>query len=199
LWTKTTSQRGGRGNRGVPKSIEHKQKLSEAASRRGQHTDEHRAKIAAALRGRVKSAETKAKLGATNRGRIRSKAARQKYRHAAQKHAGLFLPECRCWVHQLPSWISSLTWKLAEVLVAAGYEVVIAEQQVGRFRVDVLLAEEWIAFEADGSYWHKDSAIYDAARDTELLQKFSLPVVRLTDVEVENLYGGAARCRPCRL
>ena len=85
--------------------------------------------------------------------------------------------------------ISSYTWKLAEVLVAAGFEVVIPEQQFGHKRVDVLLGEEWLAFEADGAYhFTVERRAYDEQRDQELLKRFALPVVRLSGAEVETLW-----------
>ena len=110
----------------------------------------------------------------------------------AARHAALNLPNCCCPSHGgLPGayMISSLTWKLAEVLVAVGFEKVIAEQQFGRKRVDVLLADEWIAFEADGFYhFTAKRRAYDAQRDEDLKKRFDLPVVRLSGVEVKRLY-----------
>jgi len=85
--------------------------------------------------------------------------------------------------------ISSYTWKLAEVLVSAGFEVVIPEQQFGYKRVDVLLAEEWLAVEADGNYhFTVERRAYDQKRDAELFDRFDLPVVRLSGAEVERLW-----------
>ena len=110
----------------------------------------------------------------------------------AARHAALDLPNCRCPSHGgSPGayMISSLTWKLAEVLVAVGFEKVIPEQQFGRKRVDVLLADEWLAFEADGFYhFTAKRQAYDAQRDEDLKNRFGLPVVRLSGIEVKRLH-----------
>lgn len=91
---------------------------------------------------------------------------------------------------------SKLTWKLAEFLDKAGFEIVIPEQKIGQFTVDVLLANEWVAFEADGSYWHSDlptkrknwnfNRKSQAERDKILLEEYNLPVVRISEDEINN-------------
>lgn len=150
--------------------------------RGGKHTAEARAKMSAAQRGIPKSPEHLAKLRVALRGANSVGLAR---------HHALDLPNCRCYVHGAarPYMISSYTWKLAEVLVSAGFEVVIPEQQFGYKRVDVLLAEEWLAVEADGNYhFTVERRAYDQKRDAELFDRFDLPVVRLSGAEVERLW-----------
>ncbi len=176
-------------------------------------TPEHRAKISAALTGRKRkpfSSEHRANLGAANTGNHHSEITKIKMRkpkslqtrarmsaslrgRAARgtHHNSLDLPNCGCYVHgaNRPYMVSSYTWKLAEALVIAGFEVVIPEQQFGHKRVDALLGEEWLAIEADGKYHFTQSRkAYDKKRDLELLECFNLPVVRLSGVEVEALW-----------
>ncbi len=88
-----------------------------------------------------------------------------------------------CVIHSYGQNPSQLGWKMIDFLVAAGFEVIIPEQQFGPYRVDALLAEEWIAFEADGFY-HTFSKDKDVARDKYLLHEFNLPVARLTMEEI---------------
>lgn len=114
-------------------------------------------------------------------------------KHDNSVHNSLVLPNCRCYVHGAarPYMVSSYTWKLAEALVAAGFEIVIPEQQFGLKRVDVLLGEEWLAFEADGAYhFTAERRMYDRQRDAELYECFELPVTRLSGSEVEQLWKG---------
>ena len=110
----------------------------------------------------------------------------------SKRHAALELPECNCWIHNpyKHSWydLSPLQWHLIDFL-AARFEVVVPEAQFNRFRVDALLANEWIAFEADGTGWHLDKE-KDMRRDQELWDKFDLPVVRLSQDEVRALIDG---------
>ena len=71
---------------------------------------------------------------------------------------------------------------MIDFLSGAGFEVIIPEAQVGPYRIDALLAEEWIAFEADGAYWHSSAS--DVTRDGRLLREHKLPVVRLSEKEI---------------
>ena len=70
--------------------------------------------------------------------------------------------------------------------LADRFDIVIPEVRFGRFSVDVLLAEEWVAFEADGAGWHKDKE-KDTKRDAWLLENFDLPVVRLSQGDIREL------------
>lgn len=157
----------------------------------GPCTEQRRQAISKALKGRVLSDEYRARISTSKRGK--SSMTKERYKEISKRHNDLDLPNCRCYVHGAarPYMISSLTWKLADVLVAAGFNKVIAEAQFGRKRVDVLLADEWLAFEADGNYhFTDDRQAYDKQRDEDLLNRFDLPVVRLSGSEVEKLYNG---------
>ena len=69
------------------------------------------------------------------------------------------------------------------------FDVVIPEERFGKYSVDFLLAEEWLAIEVDGSYWHSVNKTDYKARDQYLLKRFNLPVVRLSEEELNNQEG----------
>ena len=69
------------------------------------------------------------------------------------------------------------------------FEVVIPEERFGRYSVDFLLAEEWLAIEVDGDYWHAVSGDDYGARDQYLLEVFGLPTVRLREQEIGEMRG----------
>ena len=78
---------------------------------------------------------------------------------------------------------SSLGWDMIDFLVDAGFDVIVPEVQFGRARVDALLAEEWVAFEADESH-HKKTKEQDTLRDNHLMLKYQLPVIRLSEEDL---------------
>lgn len=146
------------------------------------HTAEAKVKMSLARKGIPKTPEHLAKLSIALKGTMKAGLAR---------HRALDLPNCRCYSHGAarPYMVSSYTWMLCDVLVALGFELVIPEAQFGLYRVDALLAEEWIAFEADGNYhFTKERHTYDLQRDIKLLDRFGLPVVRFSGAEVKQLW-----------
>ena len=63
--------------------------------------------------------------------------------------------------------------------------MVVPQKAFGRYNVDAYLPPPYhLAFEADGEYWHDPKK--DAIRDTQLLSKFQLPVVRLSERELQK-------------
>lgn len=86
--------------------------------------------------------------------------------------------------------IEKILWKLLEEV--AGFEI-IRNKQFGRACVDAYIPELHIAFEADGWYWHDRNGRFsnapekDARRDANLLEKFNLPVARLTEIELHKI------------
>lgn len=152
-------------------------------------SEEQKLKLSLANSGRPKTAEQRAKQSAAMKGRVTQ--TREQRRAVVAKHNSLERPDCRCYVHggARPYMISSYTWLLAEVLVAAGFDTIIPEAQFGLKRVDVLLGDDWLAFEADGAYhFSAERRAYDAQRDRWLLDNFELPVVRLSGREVQALH-----------
>ena len=83
---------------------------------------------------------------------------------------------------------SKLGWKLIDFLADAGFEIVLPEVQIGPYRIDALLAEEWLAFEADEEF-HSKHTEADLARDEYLLQHHNLPTVRLSEEDLIDWEG----------
>ncbi len=155
------------------------------------HSKEAKEKMRTKALGRKVSDEVKLKMSAAHKKRDHSRLI-----EVGERHRKLNLPNCRCYVHGAarPYMVSSYTWKLASSLVALGFGKVIPEAQFGKKRVDSLLADEWLAFEADGNYhFTKERREYDAQRDAGLLERFDLPVVRLSGDEVQRLYDELVR------
>lgn len=85
---------------------------------------------------------------------------------------------------------SQLAWTAYEKFLQ-DFEIVIPEERFGPYTVDFLLAEEWLAIEADGSYWHelderRNPGCFER-RDKYLLDKFRLPTIRLSEPEIDNI------------
>lgn len=80
---------------------------------------------------------------------------------------------------------SALAWAAYSAFLQE-FEVVVPEARFGPYAVDFLLAEEWLAIEVDGEYWHKQKADKDSKRDQYLLTRFSLPVVRISERDIKD-------------
>lgn len=161
-------------NKGIPMSETAKKKLSRAKrgipskmkSRIcGPLSDEHRQKLSEAGKRKIFTVEHRANLSKALKGR-------------------------KITWDTNSSNPSNLSWKLAEFLVHAGFEIVVPEASFPPYTVDVLLAEEWIGFEADGTYWHDQYEVrapgYHNKRDQTLLEKYELPIVRISEDEINN-------------
>lgn len=77
---------------------------------------------------------------------------------------------------------------MARVFLGEFPEVML-EKHFGKYTADAYLPPPYhLAFEADGDYWHpmveENRPGYYARRDAELLSRFNLPVVRLTESEI---------------
>lgn len=93
---------------------------------------------------------------------------------------------------------SSLGFKLAEILFNCGFENIAVEESFYPFRVDVVLADEWLGFEADGKYWHNRSWIEKSGRkpnrfsakerDEQILKIYGLPIIHIDEDEINHLY-----------
>ena len=106
-------------------------------------------------------------------------------RTRAKKHATLDLPECNCMVHnQKHRFNSHLEERMVNLFLNEFPEVVL-EKRFGRYTVDAYLPPPYhLAFEADGDYWHSLRTKHDEKRDIWLLKHFQLPVVRLSETEI---------------
>ena len=205
--------------KGYKQTAEHRAKLS-AAHRGLTHTDETRAKMSRANSGYKHSEEARAKMSAWHRGKSLSpehcaklsvalkgrvlspkqRAARVGRRHSPATRAKIsasiiaHIKDCdgtcgrvACTPPPSPTQIENI---LVEVLLAE-FPIVKQEVRFGRYRVDAYLPPPYhIAFEADGAYWHRDPE-KDARRDSYLLAEHSLPVVRLTEMELKTIEGRA--------
>lgn len=81
---------------------------------------------------------------------------------------------------------SQLGWKMIDFLINAGFEIIIPEANFSPYRIDALLAEEWIAFEADEKHHRSTNMLtHDKQRDAELWKKYQLPVVHLTEHDLK--------------
>ena len=89
---------------------------------------------------------------------------------------------CNCAAHNYFRQPSLLAWDAYDLLLK-DFRVVIPEMRFGRYSVDFLLAEEWLGIEIDGPF-HKGREARDAKRDAELLEKFDLPIVRLSKKDI---------------
>ncbi len=145
-------------------------------------------KLSVVSMGHDVTIKTRLKIRSSLLGYKHTEEAKRNVGLATKKHAAKNLLNCQCYMHRLSENPSKLSWKLINFLADAGFEIIIPEQRFGKYSIDVLLAEEWIAFEADGEYWHRFNKTDYAARDAYLLEEFNLPVVRLTEKEVNKIY-----------
>ena len=97
-----------------------------------------------------------------------------------RRHIKNHSDDCRCLHRDAPSKVA---WRAYDLLLR-DFAIVIPEQRFGPYSVDFLLAEEWLAVEIDGDYWHRINKTDYKARDKYLLEEFGLPVVRLKEGEI---------------
>ena len=174
-------------NRGQKRSIESVEKMRKPKSLA------HRAALSTAMKGKKRGPRPqwwRNKISARLLGKSMTEQHKQAVRNGRLRHLDNHDDTCHC-VYPGRSGPSGLSWKLIDFLTNAGFEIVIPEQRFGTYFVDAYLANEHIAFEADGDYWHNlRSANYDTTRDAYLLTQFKLPVVRLREKEIEALSYG---------
>ena len=150
----------------------------------------------AALRGRPKTAEHNMKNQLAHLGIRKTEEHKQLLSVAASEHASKDLPQCRCYAHRAGENVTSgLAWKTYDLLLT-DFEIVIPEAQFDRYSVDFLLAEEWVGIEVDGKHWHdkheqENPGCYQR-RDEHLMKKFNLPIVRLQENELREMFNGSS-------
>ena len=150
------------------------------------HSIESRAKMSASHKGVLKSTAHNRKNREAHLGVPKSEEHRQALSRSLKDHASLDLSDCQCVVHKSPSRTepTKLAWTAYELFLE-DFDIVVPEVKFGPYRVDFLLADEWLAIEVDGAGWHRNYA-RDCKRDKFLLDKFELPVVRLTQAEIRE-------------
>lgn len=166
---------------------------------RGQ-SPETRAKMSIQRKGRPIPNHVREAACAANRGKTRvftlewrrnislsapkthSKEHNENKRIALKCHAQKDLPNCHCVIHTNVSSPTSIEVILEKLL--ADFPSVETQQRFSPYKVDAYLPPPYhLAFEADGSYWHRDKE-KDASRDSYLLTRFGLPVVRLSEEDL---------------
>lgn len=148
------------------------------------HSEETKEKMRSAALARYDvNAELGRMTGLANRGRTQSIEVREAHSAAAKRHRETCANEdCGHCVHGNPS---KLAWQAYDLLLQE-FEVVIPEQRFGPYSVDFLLAEEWLAIEVDGEYWHKDRGWKDMVKDAYLAEHHNLPTVRLSEHDIKD-------------
>lgn len=137
----------------------------------------------AAIRGSKRTPEQRERM--SPHGMSPGKEQRRKLSQAMLTHIEtVAADDCNCAAHRRFYQPTKLENILCDVILAEFPEVQ-REVLFGHFRVDAYIPQPYhLAFEADGEFWHRDSAKRDAARDAWLLRKFGLPVIRLTESEL---------------
>lgn len=164
-------------------------------------------KISIALRGHKQSEETKRKLResanarwqgddlrniiiASNkrrRGSAQSQETREKISAGIKRHLERDL-DCVCAIHlRQPRGETRLERILKDILTSDLCGKIEAEVRFGRYVVDFYSRAYHTAFEADGVHWHNEASDY--IRDSYLMEKFDLPVIRFTESELLRLQG----------
>ncbi len=155
-----------------------------------------------AMKGKHHSEETKQKMrdkalmrhdlnvelgrrnGLASRGRKQSAAARKAHSIAGKRHWKNCVDEtCGMCRHNNPS---NLAWQAYDLLLQ-DFTIVIPEQRFGQYSVDFLLAEEWLAVEVDGEYWHKNRGWKDMVKDWYLTEYHNLPVIRISEHDIKDM------------
>lgn len=135
---------------------EARQRMSEAAKRRGPRTDAHRQAMSVAMKASDKAASQRSRLYLAN-----------------------------------PSSIERIVHAVLDAMGVAFQP----QHRVGRYIADVFVPSHQLIVECDGSYWHRDRAQQDAARD-DYMRARGLSVLRLseTDIRAGRSSDQIARC-----
>lgn len=149
-------------------------------------TEEHRRKISEARKGYVPSSETRAKMSIIHSGKTISTEARERMSIARKIH----IEQCQgsCGAGACGAWTNTSLEKILLTLLD-DFPTVITQKHFGLYRVDAFLPEYGIAFEADGHRWHRDKpgqSEYDRKRDEEILIRFGVVVVRLSEDDLRR-------------
>ncbi len=165
------------------------------------HPAEVKERIGAALRGRPAHNKGKKMSAAACEnirksiiGRKHSPETKQKMSDSQKPIATAHMEnppaDCQCAPHRV--WLRTRRTQLEQILeeLLSDFPEVQIQKSFGRYCVDAYLPPPYhLAFEADGAYWHSSSKQqnYDARRDSDLFRRFDLPVVRLTEVDLNGV------------
>ena len=123
--------------------------------------------------------------GNTNRLGLRN-SPEQRQRQSAAALRRVHPEGCPCAMCVHTAWRdpTKLAWRAYSKFLR-DFEVVVAEVQFGPYRVDFLLAEEWLAVEVDGPL-HANRVEQDQRRDAWLLEHHDLPTIRLSLEDIDG-------------
>ena len=151
-------------------------------------SEEQRRAVSRALTGRPKPIGFSERMREIATGRKYPPEVIEKFSQRSKKHMEKNLLECQCYGHQSrrhqqgksPTDIENILYDL----VLREFPEIRKQEIFGRYTVDAYLPAPYhLAFEADGSHWHRDSE-FDRNRDSYLLNEFNLPVIRFSDKEL---------------
>ena len=163
------------------------------------HTIETKEKQRNALKGKKRPTRSKEwgenislnKLGKTHKGTKHTKETRLKlskiHKIRMKKHMLLKNINCKCFAHHMYSNSKLGSRMIAKFLF--NFPEVREEVQFGKYRVDAYIPPPYhLAFEADGDYWHNRPGAkeHDKFRDKQLLERFNLYVIRITQREIDS-------------
>ncbi len=160
------------------------------------HTEETKSILRKRQTGKKNSAATRQKMSLALRGRILSEEDKRRKSASQRIHAELPLQGvCGCFAHRPPPKAETQIERFLVGVLLAEFPEIQAQKQFGCYCVDAYLPPPYhLAFEADGTYWHQHPK-RDAVRDQYLSERFGLPVIRLSELELNEMsdrLGGAA-------
>lgn len=172
--------------KGVPKSEEHKRKIS--SSHFGiTHTEESKRKMSIAKRGMKLSESWKKAIGDAGRGLVRSQETRNKISAA---HKGMKKPwaiESSKRARRKVRRVSSLEIKIRKFLEENHIQYLPQKEFFGIGFVDIFIPESSLVIEADGEYWHSlPGRPEEDKRRTEKLNSLGMRVLRLPEREIRH-------------
>lgn len=145
----------------------------------------------ACQRGVPRPLETRLKIGAAQRGRVFApeqlahmrQAGRRRYQRPCEAEK-MIAALAKGREAKGPTWLERA---LARLLTEAGFAFE-EQAQRGAYYVDAWVPEHRLIFEADGAYWHQNSA-KERARDAYLLRGGAVAVIHLTEDDLQSFKG----------
>ena len=174
--------------RGTPRTKETKEKikLSLLGKKRPPLKEETKRKMSEKRTQYLSDPNIREQIRQKAIGRKHTEKSKLKMSIKRRKHLDTHL-NCSCITQASPS---NLSKKMIDKYLFEFPEV-IAEKRFGRFYIDAYIPHPYhLAFEADGKYWHrlheKENPGFYQRRDIELLSRYNLPVIRLSENEINS-------------